>query len=300
MNEYGTTSPGAEMILPELKLNSRINQKWSESGLDSQEHCRDQDHFNQYPYTVEYLYNSRGFRDLEWPEDLVNCVWCIGDSYTVGLGAPFEHTWPQVLQHSVDRPAINISMDGASNQWISRRAHSIISAVNPQHMVIMWSYFWRRELADATLDDEQRRIVDVTTTSNQDLEDFLDCIAGLTADNIVHVAVPGCLDGYCLGNIVKIISSELQATWDGICGQSWPDCPESIAQLNQLPADINNEIKEFNLQDYFVKKISRLELAQTIKLPQEVVVLDLARDGHHFDIKTSQALVASVITQLQE
>ena len=42
------------------------------------------DYFN-YPYKVNYKFNSRGFRDNEWPNNLNDRVWCIGDSAVINL-----------------------------------------------------------------------------------------------------------------------------------------------------------------------------------------------------------------------
>jgi len=119
---------GATVILQDLVLQSRVNFKSDVSGLDSLELCLNKDHFRNYPHHVEYVHNSRGFRDNEWPEsadELKNAIWCVGDSFTVGLGSPRQFTWPQVLAAVTGRRCINISMDGASNAWISRRAQQI-------------------------------------------------------------------------------------------------------------------------------------------------------------------------------
>ena len=121
-----------DICLPEL-----ANQRYQTTGLDSYEHCIDKQFFLSFPYQVSYCYNSRGFRDREWPEDLSEAVWCVGDSFTVGLGLPFELTWPQLLYRNLDQLVITIAMDGASNQWISRRALDIKRAVKPKNMIIM-------------------------------------------------------------------------------------------------------------------------------------------------------------------
>ena len=76
------------MILPDFTISSKINQNWAYSGMDSPDLCLDSKHFKSYPYSVSYQYNSRGYRDHEWPDDLQNAVWCIGDSFTVGIGSP--------------------------------------------------------------------------------------------------------------------------------------------------------------------------------------------------------------------
>ena len=136
------------MTLPDLVLPSRAGQVWATSGMDDPRHCVDPQHYRSYPHPVEYRYNSRGFRDEEWPEDLSGAVWCLGDSFTVGLGSPVTHTWPWLLQQRLSRRTINVSMDGGSNAWMARRACDIISAVQPDTVVIQWSYTHRSEQRD--------------------------------------------------------------------------------------------------------------------------------------------------------
>jgi hypothetical protein len=142
------------MILADFILHSRVNAVWQFSGIDSIELCLDKKHFKNYPHRVEYVYNSRGFRDQEWPEsveELKNAIWCIGDSFTAGIGAPLEHTWPYLLQQQTGRRCINISMDGASNEWIARKGISLLNAISPDIIIAHWSYTSRRESPGAQL-----------------------------------------------------------------------------------------------------------------------------------------------------
>ncbi len=178
--------------LEDLRITGMIRYRSIWHGIDSPDACEDPDHFRQYPHTVSYRYNSRGFRDQEWPDDLATAVWCLGDSFTVGLGSPVSHTWPQQLALLSQRRVINISMNGASNQWIHRRALQIIDAVQPTNMVIMWSYLHRREDANTELTDEERRIYNEPSTDQQDLQMLCDQINELnaTGTNILHTAVP--------------------------------------------------------------------------------------------------------------
>ena len=184
---------GSEIILPDLVLPSRVNQCWEYSGLDSIEHCRDKNHFKQYPYPITYDYNSRGFRDQEWPEsveELKNAIWCVGDSFTVGLGSPIEHTWPWLLQKQTGRRVINISMDGASNNWIARRANLIQKEIAPDNIVIMWSYVHRREHQNSELDDEQRRICNITSSDIEDIDNFENCVNQVKNNNVIQLSIP--------------------------------------------------------------------------------------------------------------
>jgi len=141
--------------LSDFVLPSRVNQNWLYSGIDSPELCPDLLHFQQYACPVQYQYNSRGFRDSEWPSDLKSAVWCLGDSFTVGLGQPFAHIWPQVLQTKTATRTVNVSMDGASNDWIARKCCELIQQVDPGVIVLQWSYLHRRE---ESIDDINQRL----------------------------------------------------------------------------------------------------------------------------------------------
>lgn len=146
-------------VLPDLCLRRRQNQTWEYSGIDSREHCVNLEHFLQYPWPINYCYNSRGFRDDEWPntlEDLQQAVWCIGDSFTVGIGVPFEHTWFRILQKHTGLRCINISLDGASNDWIARRGVQILQEIQPRYMILHWSYVERREKPTGEHDEDRR------------------------------------------------------------------------------------------------------------------------------------------------
>lgn len=146
------------MILPNFVIQSKINYTSEFEKPDSPEECIDKDHFDNYQYPISYRYNSRGFRDVEWPDNLQNAIWCIGDSFTVGLGSPFEHIWPVVLSKATGLKTINVSVNGANNSWISRKTSEVIETVNPQYVIIMWSYFYRRESDNILLTDEERQI----------------------------------------------------------------------------------------------------------------------------------------------
>ena len=145
------------MILPKTLIKSRINEVSDQSGIDSLEHALDKDHFINYPYKIEYKFNSRGFRDFEWPtsiNELQKSIWCIGDSFTSGVGVPFEHTWPQVLKKMSLRNVINVSLDGASNSWISRQTGYILEEIRPEIIIIQWSYINRRERSEEELTEK--------------------------------------------------------------------------------------------------------------------------------------------------
>jgi hypothetical protein len=284
---------GTPVILPDFVLPSRVNQCWQYSGIDSIEHCFDKNHFKQYPHSITYNYNSRGFRDQKWPdsiEELKNSIWCIGDSFTVGLGSPIEHTWSWLLQQQTGCRVINVSMDGASNMWIARRTNLIQKQISPVNIIIMWSYIHRRENKDFNLDDEQRRIHTIASSDVEDIDNLKSCIDLVKNNNVTQLSIP---------NYLPMLHP--QEIWTTVRGMDWPlIAPGSINEMLLLPKFVQTELK-----DYFKlwnKLQQSLELLDKFRdLDNDIIKvkqLDRARDGHHFDIVTSQWVVDQIKNRL--
>lgn len=127
-----------------LTFTHKINKTSFTCGLDDPFKAKDFKHFITYPYPVNYIYNSRGFRDVEWPDSFDNTIWCIGDSFTTGIGSPVAHTWPFILQHTTGKRCINLGIEGAANKLISNVANQVLTNFKPDYVVVMWSYFHRR------------------------------------------------------------------------------------------------------------------------------------------------------------
>ena len=265
--------------------------------MDSWNECRNKHHFEHYPHRVLYQYNSRGFRDQEWPEsitELKQAIWCVGDSYTVGLGSPAEHTWANVLQQSAQKRTINVSMDGASNNWIARKTVDILQNINPQHVVIHWSFVARREL-------------DKKTVADQWFNDFYCAVRS--------PEWPDCKNLEEYYQLPLYIKDEIDTVFGGIPVPSDENC-----RLHHLPYathddDLNNTIEcidrvndssiDTKILHSFIpefctdstKIVKHLNQYQTTYVP-EFSILDLARDGSHYDILTSQMFVKQIIEYL--
>jgi hypothetical protein len=224
-------------MLSNFYVKNRINKKFDTSGLDTLEKCLDKKHFDEYPYNVYYEYNSRGFRDLDWPEDISKSIWCIGDSFTVGIGAPVEHSWPAILSNRLAQSTINCGMDGASNDWISARVLELITELGPKNIIIQWSYLHRREQNGVSV------WFDPMSTRDDDINNLCNHITKIESrkgsTNIIHSCIPF--------RDIKIIKI-----------------------LYQLIA------KKIPKDTVFVELFDQL---------------DFARDGHHYDVKTSNAYV---------
>lgn len=163
------------MILNDFVFPSKINMQAKFSGIDNFDQALNKEHFTNYPYEVDYKYNSRGLRDQEWPTNLIElqkAIWCLGDSFTVGIGMTYEHTWPYLLANKLSKRTINVAIDGASNEWIADKAIEIITLISPENLVIHWSYSHRRQKPKSTEfnDDHQRQIWYESEPESADVE----------------------------------------------------------------------------------------------------------------------------------
>jgi lysophospholipase L1-like esterase len=274
------------VILPDVQLAVMAHHHSKEMGLDSPKGCVDPEHFKRYPWPVEYQYNSRGFRDAEWPEsleELKSAIWCLGDSFTVGLGSPVAHTWPAVLSQVTGRRVINVSMDGASNDWICRKVRAIADQVAPQDIVIMWSYLNRVEHPDQHLNERERRLHYDSVEPRDHLENFKRCV-----DRIEHVPVHWCF----VPDPFHVDLGDAAEIYRAVADSTWPTAPRTWQEFAQLPDRIQQELREnsawtqYELAMEFEYQARRLGALVVDRVPR----LDLARDGWHFDVKTAQWL----------
>ena len=284
------------MILPEFILPSRQNKVWEYSGMDSAHYCLDKKHFKSYPHKIQYEYNSRGFRDTEWPEDLINSIWCFGDSFTVGLGSPLSHTWVNILQSKINKRCINVSLDGASNKWIARKVLQVLDEIQPNTIVIQWSYLHRDESPMTNLHDEGRR-TDYLVAEDYDqlvflFNDLIDQIETAKCNTqIIHSFIPNSI------SIIDLVKegNRFKHMWQGFAGASWSLFPQSLTEfksINQLTINELHNIKEY---DNFLNYFQLLENMQVILSVPELRRLDVARDGHHYDVITATKFVDQLV-----
>jgi|SRR6056300_196379 hypothetical protein len=173
-----------------LELTGNINKEQKYSGIDDYHECFDQHHFLNYNKPISYKYNTKGFRDKEWPTDTKNRIWCIGDSFTSGIGQPQHETWPALLEDTLGERCINVGEDGCSNDLITLRAKQIIHQHQPKLIVVMWSYFWRRYLQGENLHyDKNKREL-----PKHDMDNFIKNLTTVNGmfENIINLVVPDC------------------------------------------------------------------------------------------------------------
>jgi hypothetical protein len=266
------------MILPDFVLPSKVNQTCLYSGIDSLEFCLDKKHFKSYPHDITYCYNSRGFRDAEWPdgiEELQSAIWCVGDSFTVGIGSPLEHTWPWILQKATQRRTINVSLDGASNQWIARQARNILAVFPMAQIIIQWSFLHRRESIAKT---QLHHASDLSLFDDIDL--WQRCLESLP--EVVHSVIPNAAPG--------IDRKEVDGWWYNSKLTNWPSTmPDKFEDFESAWIDHlhkQNVLEKFQAHFCTSKLIQDHNVIYVQGRPN-----DLARDGFHYDANTSQWFV---------
>ena len=279
------------MILPDFVIPSRANQLWQYSGMDSYELCKDPLHFESYPYKIEYLYNSRGYRDQEWPEllaQLKNSIWCLGDSFTVGLGSAVSHIWPYVLQQVTDTRTINVSMDGASNNWMARKAIRVLQEISPKIIIIQWSYIARRE---SNLEEYFDREWDLFYQNIRD-DSWPDCARDQQHNLPTHIRQE--IDTLHGGwNEKEIFPHDEWRMLQYIRCSEEDDIANTLTCIrNVQDCAGNTRVIHSFIPDFVPDKYKGVIEAQTSGLViPEIARLDLARDGHHYDVATSRWLV---------
>lgn len=223
-----------------LKIDRFVNWSSRYSGKDSFWNCDDRWHFLRYPKKINYDYNSLGFRDTEWPDDLTDVIWCIGDSFTVGLGQPFKETWPHLLQEKVGKRCINLGENACSNDGLFLRTKEVVERYQPKIVVIMWSYFSRRMRGGINVNHDKNDFGNTNDINN--FSKNFDMAEKLPTD-IIHMLIPNAF---------------VNPTMKYAISKKYPD---KINFINQL---------------------------------------DYARDGHHFDIRTSQSVADLVAKKINK
>jgi hypothetical protein len=274
------------MTLQNFNVQSRQYQRWQFSGIDSIDDCLDKDHFKNFGHTISYNYNSRGFRDSEWPDELDDCIWCIGDSFTVGIGSPLEHTWVYQLQKHTNKRCINVSMDGASNDWILDRVNELVDILKPKNIVVQWSFLHRGQSNDDSLSGEDRRVPYKFIANDEQIAHFIELMSMLKG-NVIHSFIPY----YCEYNYSSLIDS-----WQDVSGPDWPTVEYAVNNYDILPAfvldELENMFQDVNKNLMFHANLSKYN-------PLYIKRLDIARDGYHYDIKTASTIARHFAQQIK-
>jgi hypothetical protein len=159
-------------------------------GLDSPSHCFDKNYYKSYPHDIVYKFNSMGYRDIEQYSG--SEILAIGDSFTLGLGVNAEDTWVAHLSKMLNYPVLNFSLNGASNDWIARRAVELLEFFNPRALVVHYTFSHRRERPFPDWHDDERTECEPVYTDEENLINWkknFEIIENLSVP-VIHSFIP--------------------------------------------------------------------------------------------------------------
>lgn len=281
------------------------------SGLDTASRCLDLKHFENYPWPVEYCHNSRGYRDSEWPvtaRELSQAIWCFGDSFTVGYGAPQAHTWPAILQQQAHCRCINVSLNGASNEWIVRKISDLVKEIHPSTIVVHWTFTHRRELAESHLlqvaNTHWRHFynnIRDPAWPDVDLQDF-HTLPDVVKQEIQNIHYRPDQDKFSFDSVDHAMYDDDRALHYSESATAADDtdnllacvaAAESLAQAAQCCL-IHSFVSGFATAAESRKIMQKMQ-DWNVKFVPELVQVDWARDGLHYDAKTATNLAQQVV-----
>jgi hypothetical protein len=163
----------------------------SELGHDSPKHAGRR-FFDHEP--VEYEFNAWGFRTHSFDKLNSNSILVFGDSYTLGLGENINNCYTSVMEQQLGCPVFNISLNGASNDWIARRVQNMLSQVQPRAVVVHYTFTHRRELDNASWYDDERTLCEPTHTSAENFDNwqqnFNKIVSAVGQQPLIHSFIP--------------------------------------------------------------------------------------------------------------
>ena len=113
-------------------LSDRYSKTYDTSGSDSTKKC-------------VYTYNELGFRGDSIKKEGYK-IMSIGCSFTEGVGVNDNETWPYQISNLMSAVNMNFGTGGRSNDFISRCLLTYFDLVNPDLVLIMYTYPHRREI----------------------------------------------------------------------------------------------------------------------------------------------------------
>ncbi len=82
-----------------------------------------------------YKFNQHGFRSDEFVDE--DSVLFLGCSHTMGIGIPWETTWPYIVSRNLKLKCYNLGIGGGSNDLAFRLAYNYIPFLKPKMVIFL-------------------------------------------------------------------------------------------------------------------------------------------------------------------
>ena len=99
--------------------------------------------------SIDYRFNSYGFRDEEFKRDECSIV-CVGGSQSFGVGVALENTWPYLLGQLLGIKTYNLSIPAGSMDSVYRVLSQWLPEIDPLAVCVVEPPQARRELFTLT------------------------------------------------------------------------------------------------------------------------------------------------------
>lgn len=280
------------MILPTLIVPKMINKKLEYLSPDTPEDSTNKHQFNSWPSKISYEFNSRGFRDSEWPEDLDKAVWFLGDSVVLGIGQSLPTILCSQFNSITGRTTVNLGVRGVSNHTTAYVAQQVLNEVQPANLVICWSYFYRRPIKDTYDFLVEGHTHSIKSDDVEDMFYFRNLVGHLPTNfktNIIHVFCPG----------YSVLSQDLaQRAWSDIRDPLWPP---KFTELDHLPSGIVEEIScVHGLYNFFKNVPEWNRFKKSLEhVVDNIMIQDRARDAYHWGSETNKSVVLEIQKKLR-
>lgn len=91
-----------------------------------------------------YQFNQHGFRADEFSDE--EGIIFLGCSHTIGIGLPYEYTWPYLVSKMLRKQCYNLAIGGGSNDLAFRMAYNYIPKLKPKLVIFLITYNSRLEV----------------------------------------------------------------------------------------------------------------------------------------------------------
>ena len=104
--------------------------------------------FEDYgPEDITYKFNKYGFRSDEFVDDGRDNILSVGDSFTMCMGVPVEHSWSYMLSKKFDNcKNYNLGLAAASSDYVVRAVSKTIEELKPKAVFVFWPGLSSREV----------------------------------------------------------------------------------------------------------------------------------------------------------
>ena len=104
--------------------------------------------FQEYgPEDIIYKFNQYGFRSDEFVDDGRDSIMSVGDSFTMCLGVPDDHSWPYILSKKfTDCKNYNLGLAASSSDYVVRAVSKTIDILKPKAVFVFWPGLSSREI----------------------------------------------------------------------------------------------------------------------------------------------------------